>query len=66
MNCLCLFDLLEVEVVLLFIYLFIYLFTLVAAVMLPRRARGRPQDHSGDSTSSAAMLATMQARSWPF
>jgi hypothetical protein len=29
--------------------------------MPPRRARGSPQDHSGDSMSSAAMLAAMQA-----
>jgi hypothetical protein len=58
MNCQCSFVLLEVDVVL---FLFIYLFTPVAAAMPPRRARGSPQDHSGDSMSLAAMLAAMQA-----
>jgi hypothetical protein len=29
--------------------------------MPPRRARGSPQDHSGDSMSPAAMLVAMQA-----
>jgi hypothetical protein len=33
----------------------------MAAAMLPRRARGSPQVPSGDSMSSAAMLAAMQA-----
>jgi hypothetical protein len=33
----------------------------VATVIPPRRARGSPQDHSGDSMSPAAMLAAMQA-----
>jgi hypothetical protein len=33
----------------------------VAAAMPPRRARGSPQAPSGDSMSSAAMLAAMQA-----
>jgi hypothetical protein len=45
----------------LFIYLFIYLLTHVAAVMLPHRARGSSQDHSGDSMSPTTMLAVMQA-----
>jgi hypothetical protein len=58
MNCQCSFVLLEVDVVL---FLFIYLFTPVAAAMSPRRAHGSPQDHSGDSMSSATMLAAMQA-----
>jgi hypothetical protein len=39
--------------------LFIYLLTPVATVMPPRRARGSPQDPSGDSMSPAAMLAAM-------
>jgi hypothetical protein len=38
-----------------------YLLTSVAAVMPPRRARGSPQVPSGDSMSSATMLAAMQA-----
>jgi hypothetical protein len=59
MNCQCSFDLVEVDVVLFFV--FIYLFTPVAAVMSPHRAHGSPQDHSGDSMSPAAILATMQA-----
>jgi hypothetical protein len=33
----------------------------MAAAMPPRRAHGSPQDHSGDSMSPAAMLATVQA-----
>jgi hypothetical protein len=33
----------------------------VVAVIPLRRARGSPQDHSGDSMSPAAMLAAMQA-----
>jgi hypothetical protein len=33
----------------------------VAAVMLPRRARGSLQVPSGDSMSPVAMLAAMQA-----
>jgi hypothetical protein len=41
--------------------LFTYLLTPVAAVMPPRRARGSPQVPSGDSMSSATMLAAMQA-----
>jgi hypothetical protein len=41
--------------------LFTYLLTPVAVVMSPRRARGSPQVHSGDSMSPAAMLATMLA-----
>jgi hypothetical protein len=41
--------------------LFTCLLTLVDAVMPPRRARGSSQVPSGDSMSSAAMLATMQA-----
>jgi hypothetical protein len=41
-------------------YLLIIL-TLVAAAMPPRRARGSPQDPSGDSMSPATMLAAMQA-----
>jgi hypothetical protein len=49
------------EVVLCQFYLFIYLFTPVAAVMPPHRARGSPQDPSGDSLSPVAMLAAMQA-----
>jgi hypothetical protein len=44
-----------------FIYLSIYLLTPVAAVMLPHRARGSPQDHSGDSICPMAMLVVMQA-----
>jgi hypothetical protein len=49
-----LFDLLQVDVVLL-------LFPPVAAAMPLRRTRGSPQDHNGDSMSPAAMLAVMQA-----
>jgi hypothetical protein len=41
--------------------LFIYLLIPVSAVMPPRRARGSPQEPSGDSMSPAAMLAAMQA-----
>jgi hypothetical protein len=41
-------------------YLLIIL-TPVAAAMPPRRARGSPQVHSGDSMSPVAMLAVMQA-----
>jgi hypothetical protein len=41
--------------------LFTYLLTPVAAVMMPRRARGSLQVPSGDSMSPAALLATMQA-----
>jgi hypothetical protein len=41
--------------------LFTYLLTPVAAVMPPRRARGSPQDPSGDSMSPATMLAAMHA-----
>jgi hypothetical protein len=39
--------------------LFTYLLTPVDAVMPPRRARGSPQDPSGDSMSLTAMLAVM-------
>jgi hypothetical protein len=46
--------------------LFVYLLTPVAAVMPPRRARGSPQDPSGDSMSPAAMLATMQGMQQEF
>ena len=56
MNCLCPFDLLEVVIVL---FLFNNLFTLVAAVMPPRRAHGSPQDNSGDSMGSVAILPAM-------
>jgi hypothetical protein len=41
--------------------LFTYLLTHVAAIMLPRRACGSPQDPSGDSMSLTAMLVAMQA-----
>jgi hypothetical protein len=39
--------------------LFIYSLTHVAAVMPPRRARGSPQEPSGDSMSPTTMLAAM-------
>lgn len=48
--------LLEVDVVLLFIYLFV-----VAAVMPPRRARDRTPANNVDPNSPVALLAAMQA-----